>query len=147
MIRQAFDTLAALPVPNVNTFGIDALPEVLERAHLPALLVLPHEQSAALSGAGLSVDTFGGAHQVTLGLTHLLLWSPARAHSPIRKHIPALIDGVDAVLSALAADPLLGGHLAQPPQMRLEIGVFEYGSAHFLGCAFRHTWLLSVVTA
>lgn len=143
MLRQAFDALAALPVAGVTSFTLDALPETLERAHLPALLILPHESAPTV---GLSVDTFGGAHHILIGFTHLLVWTPARASAPIRKHIAALVDSIDAYLTALASDLMLGGLLAQPPQVRVEIGVFEYGGVHFLGCAFRHSWLMPVVT-
>jgi len=148
--RHALTQLAGLGVNGVqHNYDVDAVPESLSRAQLPALLVLPVEfEENALSqqrGGGFQTIAFsGGGATVEYRVTHLLLIAPAAAGKGLRSHLPALINGVDAYFSALSTDAMLGDTLAAPAEVRVEPGRFHYGGVEYVGCAFRHTWLLAV---
>ncbi len=151
-LRDALTRLAGLQVPGVaNNFAIDRLPAVLERSQAPALLVLLpglHERESSLfreQGEAFTSLTFSaGPRRATVLVTHLLLVAPRGSGSGLRGQLPALVDGIDACLAALAADVTLGDTLAEPTKMRVEPGVFRYGGVDWQGCAFRHRWLLEL---
>jgi hypothetical protein len=146
--RDALDALASLSVTGVrNSCGIAAVPEEIQRGQLPALLALPLErESGGLfveRGDGLQTLAFsGGGTTVEVLVTHLLLVAPASAGSGLRTHLPALVVLIDAYFAALRGDLLLGGALAVPPGVQVQPGLFEYGGATYVGCAFRHRWTL-----
>lgn len=147
--RNALDRLGALVVPGVTPYPMSALPPVLDRAHLPALLVMPGEADAdrlfAERGAGFVALAFqGGPRTLSVTVTHLLLTAPVRLGTGARDHLPALIDAIDAYLLALGADVTLGGALVEPAHVGVEPGEFGYGGGRYHGCAFRHRWLLEV---
>jgi len=144
-LEAALNALAALPVPGVSAYGVGALPPTLERGTLPALVVLPLSlpELPLLPSAGLGLGTFAqGSAYAQISVTHLLLWTTREAAQPLRLTLPALIASVDDVLSAYAADPLLGDALAEPTQVRVELGQFRWSTSEYYGCAFRHVWLL-----
>lgn len=146
-LQQALNALAALPISGVNVYGVGALPQTLQRADLPALLVLPLALSdlPLLPSDGLTAATFeqGSAH-AQISVTHLLLLTTTEAARPLRATLPALVVYVDAVLAAYAADPLLDDALAEPLRAHAELGVYRWGTDPFYGCAFRHRWLLRI---
>lgn len=143
--QQALNALAALPISGVNAYGVGALPQTLQRANLPALMVLPLAlpDLPLLPNDGLAAPTFeyGSAH-VTLSVTHLLLLTTAEAARPLSATLPPLVAYVDAVLAAYAINPLLNDTLAEPLRACAEVGVYHWGADSFYGCAFRHHWLL-----
>ncbi len=148
--RTALDRLAALAVAGVaHNYGVDAAPSALSRAQLPALLVLPGEtQTNRLfqerGDAFRSLAFSGGPKTAAHTVTHLLLAAPAPPGDRLlRVRLPALTALMDAYLAALAADPTLGGALAEPARVALEPGVFAHGGRRCHGCAFRHTWLIA----
>ena len=151
-LRAALTRLAGLEVPGIaNNYAIDRLPAVLDRSQAPALLVLLpglHEREPSLfreQGEAFTSLTFSaGPRQATLRVTHLLLVAPRGSGAGLRGPLPALVDGIDACLAALAADVTLGDALAEPTRMRVEPGVFRYGGVDWQGCAFRHRWLLEL---
>jgi hypothetical protein len=146
--RDALAQLSALTVSGiVSHYAFDAVPDSVARAQLPALLVLPLEQERGLfadRGEGLTRLGFsGGGQTAAYSLTHLLLAAPLVGGSgaPV---IAALVDLVDAYLRALAAQPLLGGTLSEPPEVRVEVGAFTHGGVRYAGCAFRHRWQIRI---
>lgn len=146
--RQALDTLANKVIAGVpHRYGLDTLPAHLQRGQLPCTLVVPL-QTQGLSqqrGEGFMGAAFaGGGSHVQMTATHLLLVAPASAAIPMCVHLPLLTDLVDATLTVLAADPLLSNTLAEPAQVRVELGVFEWGGTSFYGVAFRHGWVMRV---
>lgn len=147
--RTALDQLAALNVAGVSThYSLEQTPDVVPRAALPALLILPLEHEKGFftrESDALRLPAFsGGAHTAACTLTHLLLMKP-HVSGAVRQHIGALIDAVDAYFLALGASPLLGGALLTPPDVRVETGVFHYGGTGYVGCAFRHRWQIRIV--
>lgn len=147
--RSALDALAALDVPGATQYSISAVPDVVPRGSLPALLVQPGDvQDERLfkdRGRGFEVTAFSnGPRTISVTVTHLLLTAPVTLGNGPRQHIPALIDAIDAYISALAADVTLGGALMLPARVTVEPGLFEHGSITYHGCAFRHLWLLSL---
>lgn len=147
--RNALTQLAALSVPNVTNYGMDQVPEKLTRAQTPALLVLPGDtQDDRLFkqfGRGFEAIAFANAARtLSVTTTHLLLLAPVGADVGSRGHIPPLIDAVDGYIAALGADVTLGGALAEPTRVTVEIGTFTYGDVLYHGCAFRHTWVLEI---
>jgi hypothetical protein len=149
MIRDALDQLAALPVPGVTNKGIASVPETLARAHLPALLVIPGTpQDNSLFkdyGEGFRAIAFSdGARALSVTVTHLLLVAPVGANTGARANVPALIDHVDGYIGALSADVTLGGALAAPAGVTVNVGTFDYGGVTYHGCAFQHTWTLEI---
>jgi hypothetical protein len=147
--RTALDRLGALVVPGVTNIPMTALPPTVDRAHLPALLVLPGEADDnrlfAEHGAGFAALAFqNGPRTLSVTVTHLLLTAPVQMGVGARAHLPSLIDHIDAYLLALGGDVTLGGALAEPVQVRVEPGEFGYNGGRFHGCAFRHRWQLEV---
>jgi hypothetical protein len=150
LLRTALTALASLSVTGVShNYDVDAVPETLSRAQLPALLVLPvNTQQDVLFerfGHGFTAVAFSeGTRTVNYVVTHLLLVTPISAGTGLRGHLPPLIDLIDAYFDTLGADVTLGGTLLEPAQVRVEPGVFQHGESRYQGCAFRHSWLLAV---
>ncbi len=146
--RMALSQLAMLRVPGVrNNYDLDELPYSLQRAQLPALVVLPieleRERLFQQREDSLQTATFSGAAKtVNYRLTHLLLVAPTEAGLGIRSHLPRLIELIDNYTAAIAADVTLGDALLAPARVSVEPGNYAYGDREFYGCAFRHGWLL-----
>jgi hypothetical protein len=148
--RNALSALADLSVTGVaNNYDIDAIPESPGRAQLPALLVLPvdsqDESIFKERGAGFQIVAFAdGSRTVTYTVTHLLLVTPAAGRKGLSAQLPDLIDHIDSYFVALGADVRLGDELLEPAQVKVEPGLFKHGGVTYVGCAFRHTWLIAV---
>ena len=148
--RTALTNLANLSVTGVaNNYDLDAVPDTIHRAQLPALLVLPvdiqDERLFERRGEGFQAIAFSsGPRTVTYALTHLLLVAPVSAGKGIRSHLPALIDLIDAYFSALGDDVTLNSALLEPARVRVEPGVFKHGEVEYHACAFRHVWVMAV---
>jgi hypothetical protein len=144
--RAALNRLAALDVSGVaRSYGLDELPERLNRAQLPALLVLPGEDRPLFgaAGEGFRASAFsGGPKTVVYRPTHLLLVAPTLAGRGARAHLPRLAELIDAYFSALSDASMLDGALLEPASVQIEPGTFDYGGAAYHGCAFRHTWVI-----
>lgn len=148
--RTALTQLSQLSVSGVQrNYDVDTVPESLSRAKLPALLVMPIEiEEDSLfreRGQGFQAIAFSnGARSVEYKVAHLLLIAPMTSGKGIRSHLPALIDAIDAYFTALGADVLLNDTLAIPARVRVEPGRFTVGETDYIGCTFRHTWLIDV---
>lgn len=151
MLSDALNQLAGLSVPNITNMGMDELPNRLQRAQLPALLVLPMlDRDRRLFSDGDSHYTsspfLNGTPTLTVRITHLLLVAPADSGYGTPSYNASLIGHVDATLTALKANPTLNGTLAQPLRVTLDMGVQPYNDDSFVGCAFRHEWVLAVTS-
>lgn len=150
LFRNALTNLSNLAIPGaVHNYDVDSVPDEIQRAQLPALLVLPGEtQDDALfrdRGGGFQVVAFAeGARTATFTVTHLLLTAPVSARAGSRSHLPELIDLIDEYFAALGDDLTLGGELLEPMRVTVEPGTFTHGDTLYHGCAFRHTWLMEV---
>ncbi|MEM6281177.1 MAG: hypothetical protein AAF787_03210 [Chloroflexota bacterium] len=147
--RDALTALAALSVTGVTNYGMDTVPENLDRGQLPALLVLPgtadDDRLFKDFGRGFQAVAFSnGARTLSVAVTHLLLLAPVNTRTGRRAHFPVLIDTVDAYIAALRDDVTLNDTLIEPARVTLEIGTFPYGGITYHGCAFRHVWALEV---
>ena len=146
--RAALTQLSIMNVTGVrNNYDLDELPNALQRAQLPALLVMPIElernQLFRQSEDSLQTAVFSGsAKTITYTLSHLLLSAPTEAGLGIRSHLPRLVALIDSYTAAFAADVTLGNTLLAPARLSVEPGIFPYGEGEFYGCAFRHIWLL-----
>ena len=148
-LQTALAGLGALSVPGMTNYPIADVPDVLPRAGLPALLVLPgNAQDRRLfqqRGEGFQTVAFAdGPRTVSAAVTHLLLVAPFPANVGLRANVPALMGHIDAYLVALAADVTLGGALLRPAQVSVDVGVFGHGGTDYHACAFRHVWALEV---
>jgi hypothetical protein len=148
-LRTALDNLAMLNVAGIaHHYSIENLPDQVQRAQLPALLIQVIDTQERLfqeRGKGFSTVAFHqGARSVTYAVLHLLLIAPLESGTGMRSHLPSLIDGMDAYFSALGDDVRLGGALLEPAQVKVEPGIFHLGGVDYVGCAFRHTWLIDV---
>jgi hypothetical protein len=150
---QALAALAALEIAGVRAnYGPDAPPVALAPAALPALIATPLAQSgqrlfAEQSDAFAPLAFHDGPRHAHLTAMHLLLAAPAPATAgePVAAGRQGdLVTLIDAVLAALRDDLTLGGLLAEPLRLTVESGVFRYGGAAYLGCAFRHRWVLAL---
>ena len=148
--RAALSQLAQLHVTGIrNNYDLEALPETLHKAQMPALLTLPieldRERLFQQREDSLQVAAFNGAAKaVTYRATHLLLVAPTAAGLGMRTHLPSLIELIDNYTAAIAADITLGDTLLLPARVSIEPGSFSYGDREYYGCAFRHVWLLAV---
>ena len=153
MFTDALTELAALSVSGVNAnYAIDAVPETIHRGQLPVLLVLPIDIDATRSqrlfperGGGFETLGFSdGVRTVTYSVTHLLLLTPATTGRGLRDHLPGLVALIDAYFSALAVAVTLGGRLVEPAHVRVDPGTFTHNDVAYIGCAFRHTWVVQI---
>lgn len=152
MFRLALTELAELAVAGVTNYDVDALPSVLRRGQLPALLVLPLELDGLPAERRLFGERDGfesasfrdGAGTVVYSVTHLLLTAPAGGAAGRRDTVPYLVDLIDSYFAALSDVVTLNGLLLEPAHVRVSPGTYVYGGAEFIGCAFRHRWLLPV---
>lgn len=151
MFHEALDALASLAVTGINhNYAIDSVPAFLSRGQLPVLLVLPVETNPVRErglfrerGGGFEPLAFSSGHRtVTHAVVHLLLVAPAPAGAGLRSHMPLLVDLIDNYLAAMSADVLLDGNLLEPAQVRVDSDVFDYGGVNYVGCAFRHSWVM-----
>ena len=148
--RAALSNLAQLRVNGArNNFDIHELPERITAAHLPALLVLPLELERDRlfkdRKEGLQTITFSGnAKTASFALTHLLLAAPAEIAPGIAPQLPRLVNLIDSYMAAMAKDITLGETLLTPARVAVDAGLFTWGEREFVGCAFRHIWLLAV---
>lgn len=148
--QTALSNLAALSVTGIShNFGIDAVPDSLHRAQLPALLVMPLEtQENALSlesGQAFEGVAFSdGTKTVQYVSTHLLIIAPAQKGKGLRDNLPHLIGSIDNYFTALGADVTLGGALEHPAEVRVEPGIYKLGNTDYIACAFRHRWTIAV---
>lgn len=148
-LKTALTNLAALNVAGITQhYGIDTVPDALSRAQLPALLMLLIDNEDRLfqeRSDGFTTVAFSqGARTVTYSVLHLLLLAPLESGAGLRSHLPNLVDAMDAYFAALATDVRLGGALLEPAHVAVEPGRFVYGKGDYIGCAFRHTWLVEV---
>ena len=148
--RTALSNLASLNVTGIpHNYDVDAIPETLGRAQLPALLVMPVDtQDDRLfreRGAGFQTVAFAsGGRTVTYTTTHLLLTAPVYGNKGLRGNLPGLIDHIDHYFSAFGADVTLSAALLEPATVQVEPGFFVHGGVEYVGCAFRHQWLIEV---
>jgi hypothetical protein len=148
--RSALTNLSSLTISGVtHNYDVDAVPDALARAQLPALLVLPGEtqddQFFRERGAGFIALAFsGGARSVSYTVTHLLLVAPVSAGRGLRSHLPRMVDLIDAYFAALGADVNLSDSLLEPTRVKVEPGTFRHGDVDYHGVAFRHTWVIQV---
>jgi hypothetical protein len=148
--RTALTNLSTLTVTGVlHNYDVDAAPDSLSRAQLPALLVLPTNipdvRMFKEHGEGFQAIAFAnGAHTITYSVTHLLLIAPTTGGNSARRHLPTLVDLIDHYFAALKADLTLDGALLEPAEVGVELGIYAHGDTKYYGCAMRHTWKLEV---
>ena len=148
--QTALDALASITVLEIHrNYAINQLPDALTRAQLPALLILPLDSEKQRffpeRGSGFETVAFAnGRKHIRYALTHLLLIAPEKSGSGLHQHLPHLISCIDAYFLALADDLTLDDSLLEPPQVRVETGIFDYGGVSYIGCAFRHSWLIGI---
>ena len=152
--RAALTALANLSVSGISAnLDVDVVPDEINRGQLPALLVLPvnppknpDDESGNLfgeRGSGFTALAFAqSTRTVTFHVNHVLLVAPLNAGSGLRSHLPALIDLIDNYFTTLGADVTLGGTLRQAAQVDVEPGIVVHGGVDYVGCRFRHEWII-----
>jgi len=139
---NALAKLAAVPVGGVMSYPIEATPDALTAAQLPALVIVPE-----LGGAspGLEPNIFAaGEGMLVARVAHLLIVAPVAGGLGARSAFPALAVAIDDYLAALASDPLLDGALRAALHVELRAGIVRYAGVEFHGATFTHTWRLHV---
>jgi hypothetical protein len=146
--QTALERVAALPFPAVTVYPPELAPEVMPRAVLPALVVVPGTTQNGLfaeRGSGLQTVAFANGHrEMTINATLLLLVVPLPNGQASAWNLSLTVPLVDAVIRTLAADVTLGGALARPLDFTAEVGTVRYGGQVYAGCTFRHNWTLAV---
>jgi hypothetical protein len=142
VLATALDNLAAVSVAGVTSYALEETPDVLTRAQLPALVILPE-----LGGEspGLEPSSFSaGDGRLAIQVAHVLLLEPVSAGLGMRGALPELADAIDTYAAALAGDPTLGGALPTALRCRVRAGVVTYAGTDYHGAIFTHTWQLHV---
>jgi len=145
--RDAITNLAGIGVSGVTTsYDLDGAPDVLPAADLPALIPAFPAGRGPDDLPGLATLTYdGSAWLAGLIVEHVLYWTPAWSDAGLGAVLPALVDAVDAYLSAVSTDGTLDGELGQPLEIeRVEVGVMIYAGVKFYGARFRHKWLREI---
>lgn len=140
-VETVIQQLTALTVSGITYHAAGNLPERIDRAQLPALLLMA---SADTAEAGFQASAFGdGTHTVTLHLTHLMLVAPAHATRGDAL-LTTVAPYIDRYLAALRQDVMLGDTVALPLQVSVKPGVIPYGGTDYRGCRFHYTLVLEV---
>ena len=136
----ALDRLGAIDVPGVTSYALDETPDVLGGAQLPALVIAPEWGG---DWPGLAPSGFAaGFRRLTVRVAHVLLAAPVAGGAGSHVALPDLAALIDAYIVALASDPLLGGALVRPAQVRVTAGVAPYGGIDYHAATFLHEWTL-----
>jgi len=136
----ALDRLGAIAVAGVTSYTLDETPEALGGAQLPALVIVPELGSR---WPGLEPSGFAaGFGRLEAQIAHVLLLAPVVGGAGSRAALPALAAAIEAYVTALAADPTLGGALVVPAQVRVTAGVAPYGGIDYHAATFVHRWVL-----
>src|SRR5687767_13008660 len=140
--RSALTALASLSVTGVlHNYDIDAVPEKISRAALPALIVAPaldDQQRHKFSDFEMASPSgsSGLAHYI---VTHLLLFAPVGNGRGAKSNLPGLVDIIDNYANAIRANPRLGSTLYQPTLYTVHVAPVWYGGGLYYGCRFWHT--------
>ncbi len=145
--RSALTALSQISVPGVaHNFDLDAIPDKVARAVLPALIVAPTLDATRRRKYGeFQIATPSGATaSVNYLVTHLLLYSPIGAGKGVRSSLPGLIDLVDSYANAIRANPKLNGTLFTPTVYSVYIAPISYAGCLYQAAQFWHVFTLEV---
>jgi hypothetical protein len=140
VLAAALTNLAAVNVSGVTSYALGETPDALNRAQLPALVILPE-----LGGdsPGLEPSLFSaGDGRLTIRITHVLLIAPVVGGLGQRGILPTLAALIDTYAAAMAGDPTLNGALPMALRFQVRAGVVRYAGIDYHGAAFTHTWTL-----
>jgi len=148
-LHQILDALAAVPVTGIaHSYGIASVPERIDRAALPILLVLP-----ILDGSGLRRrDEFeiatptGAIGLASFYITHMLLYAPVGMYRNAASAFPGLVDLMDAYTLAIRANARLGGLLYAPIDFYTIPGAVTWAGVPYLGVRFVLRLVLEITT-
>ena len=143
--RTAFTNLATISVTGVTTsYDLNALPNALPAANLPALAPYFPEEGGSISQNqhGLATLTYNGAvWSAALYVDHVLYLAPAWSEAGLSEALPSLVTAIDNYLTALAAQGTLSGALSSELEIiRVQPGIVDYAGVKFYGVRFRHLW-------
>lgn len=141
-LHTALDALAALSIPGIRTnFAMDAIPEKITRAQLPALILVPMLDATRRRKYGeFGMAAPAGAQALANYLiTHLLLFKPVGTGLGARSSLPGLVDLVDAYAGALRTDAHLGGALFYPVSYSVFIAPIHFAGVEYHAAQFWHT--------
>lgn len=148
---SALAALSAITAAGVRrSYPASAPPDVVTRACLPALIVLPGDGEGDAPPFARRAEAFdaltlsGSPREATAHALHLLL--VARETHGIGRSLALgqLAALTDAYLAALAANPTLSGTLARPAIFTLEQGIVSYRGRRYYACSFHHIWRLRI---
>ncbi len=145
--RSALTALSQISVPGVNhSYDLDAVPEKLSRASLPALIIAPTLDSTRRRKYGeFGIATPSGSSAlVNYLVTHMLLVSPIGAGKGVRSNLPNLVDLVDKYADAIRANPKLNGTLFTPTTYTVYLAPLSYGGCLYFAAQFWHVFTIEV---
>jgi hypothetical protein len=141
-LHTALDALAALTVPGIRTnFGLNAIPEKITRAQLPALILVPMLDATRRRKYGeFGMAAPSGAQALAHYLiTHLLLVKPVGTGLGARSALPGLVDLVDDYGATLRANAHLSGALFYPVSYSVVIAPIHFAGVEYHAAQFWHT--------
>ena len=141
--RTALTALSAISVPGVlHNWDVDAVPEKISRAALPALIVAPvlDEPKRRKYGEFQIASPSGSSALAQYLVTHLLLYTPIGAGKGARSALPGLVDLVDNYALAIRGNPKLGGALYLPTSYVVYVAPVNYGGVAYYAVRFWHTF-------
>ena len=148
-LHQVLDSLAALTVTGVtHSYAINQIPERIDRAALPILVLLP-----ILDGGGLrkrdefEIETPTGAMGLaSFYITHMLLYAPVGMYRNAASALPGLVDLMDNYTLAIRANSRLGGLLYTPIDFYTIPGAVTWAGVPYLGVHFVLRLVLEITT-
>lgn len=141
-LHTALDALAALSVPGIRTnFALDAIPEKITRAQLPALILVPMLDATRRRKYGeFGIASPSGSQGLASYLiTHLLLYKAVGSGLGARSSLPGLVDLVDDYAATLRADSHLGDTLFYPVSYSVFIAPINFAGVEYHAAQFWHT--------
>lgn len=125
-ILDVYSELEAMGVASskpLRVFGLSALPESMQTAHLPARLLLPLSPNAIEGRDGHHID-MGNRLKVTWNVNDLMLWQASEQGVGLREFAGELVSYCGNYADAMKEKKCLGGCVVR--SFTVHPGVFEW---------------------
>lgn len=141
-LRAAITALSSIAVTGVaHSYDLDAVPDSLHTAQLPALIPFLGDRSEDIVVGGFE----GGSYEARYNVQHILFIDAVAQTRGLRDVLPSIAVFIDRYIAAMKTDAFLSGAISYAMSFRIvEPGIRQYpegeGQPEFFSVAFDHQW-------